>query len=49
MLSISDSDSCEVPPAPAGVSLSKQGMVPSDVVVTATCTEDMKVLLGKLP
>lgn len=38
--------SCEVPPAPAGVSLSKQGMVPSDVVVTATCTEDMKVLLG---
>ncbi|CAJ0607725.1 unnamed protein product [Cylicocyclus nassatus] len=38
--------SCEVPKAKSGMSLDKQGVVPSDETVTATCTENMKVLAG---
>ncbi|KHJ92118.1 sushi domain protein [Oesophagostomum dentatum] len=38
--------SCTIPSPKPGMSLSHQGVVPSEVSVTATCTEDMKVLTG---
>ncbi|KAL6733728.1 hypothetical protein Aduo_004352 [Ancylostoma duodenale] len=38
--------SCQVPPPKPGMSLSRQGTVRSDETVTATCTENMKVLVG---
>ncbi|RCN29455.1 sushi domain protein, partial [Ancylostoma caninum] len=38
--------SCQVPPPKPGMSLSRQGTVRSDDTVTATCTENMKVLIG---
>ncbi|KAK6046796.1 hypothetical protein COOONC_15699 [Cooperia oncophora] len=40
--------SCEVPVPPEGIGLSAQGVLPSGSSVTATCTDDMKVLLGKV-